>query len=135
MDLTNTKPNDTLLSLGDFIDDYSHLRFSYYQEESQLDNSMATGSSFSSNDTLETNVSDIDNINKKSERNILQIPELPHPSCVVSSIISSASNRMNSGNMRFKYADRIATAKTQTAQVKFSPSRRSTLIPEKNDKK
>lgn len=125
MDSKNTKINETL-SGGEFIDDYSHLRFSYYQDES-LNSSFATNS-VSSNDTLETNVSDFD-----IEKSKPQMPDLPHPSCVMASIISSASNRMNTGNMRFKYANRIETAKTQPTQFKFSPSRRSTLMPEKGN--
>ncbi|CAH4031848.1 unnamed protein product [Pieris brassicae] len=123
MDSNNTKTNETLPS-GEFIDDYSHLRFSYYQDDTL--NSFTTNSSVLSNDTLETNVSDF-NIKKPKP----QIPDLPHPSYVMASIISSASNRMNTGNMQFKYANGVETAKTQPAQFKFSPSRRSTLMPEK----
>ncbi|CAF4910829.1 unnamed protein product [Pieris macdunnoughi] len=126
MDSKSTETNETLPP-GEFIDDYSHLRFSYYQDDS-FNSSFTTNSSVLSNDTLETNVSDFNT--KKAEP---QIPDLPHPSYVMASIISSASNRMNTGNMQFKYANGVETAKTQPAQFKFSPSRRSTLMPEKNN--
>ncbi|XP_045484498.1 uncharacterized protein LOC123689262 [Pieris rapae] len=128
MDSKSSETNETLPS-GEFIDDYSHLRFSYYRDVS-LNSSFAINSSALSNDTLETDVSE-SNIKKAKP----QLPDLPHPSYVMASIISSASNRMNTGNMQFKYANRVETAKTQPAQFKFSPSRRSTLLPEKNNNK
>ncbi|XP_045502858.1 uncharacterized protein LOC123699860 [Colias croceus] len=138
--------NESTLSGGGefFIDDYSHLRFSYYQNrDGPLDSTLETmcNSTLPSDDatstTMETNVSDIEHVDERQElRNyyVSQIPELPHPANTVASIIASASNSMNSGNMRFKYADKIETAKKQpSAELEFSPSRRSTLMPKKNN--
>ncbi|CAK1553874.1 unnamed protein product [Leptosia nina] len=130
MSSENTKKcsESTITSGESFIDDYSHLRFSYYQDGDPNTTLQSNSSFVTANDTIQTFVSDI-SVNERRER--VDIPELPHPAFTMAAIIASASNRMNAGNMQFKYADKIETAKTETEALTFSPSRRSTMCPKK----
>uniref|UniRef100_A0A2A4J1T9 Uncharacterized protein n=1 Tax=Heliothis virescens TaxID=7102 RepID=A0A2A4J1T9_HELVI len=124
-------------SSSGFIDDYSQLRLSYYQHRGDIsDISCGTSNTSSEFETIETNLSETTILDAKEverqklrEYYISQIPELPHPSYVAASIISSAASKMGSV---FRYNDRIE----QGSQVpdlpndmKFDPKRRSTLKP------
>ncbi|CAG9565378.1 unnamed protein product [Danaus chrysippus] len=116
-----------------FIDDYSHLRLSYYQWRGDEPNSTLDSTS----DLSLCNIEDpkpIDNDSSDEGRKklrqylISQIPDFPHPSCTVASIIASASQRMNSRKSSFIYDKRIEEGvKKKRAPVIFSPERRSTL--------
>ncbi|KAG6452455.1 uncharacterized protein LOC115445011 [Manduca sexta] len=162
-----TEDNESQLTLLEeenmtncFIDDYSHLRLSYYQHRLSSSNEseasdyviVSSGdtsessdfvmvssdqtdlSRYSLEDSRTTEQTDISDTSIKiDERQILrdyyisQIPDLPHPSFTVASIIASASQRM--GGVHFKYNDRIEQGDAgDQVDVEFSPSRRSTLI-------
>nr|XP_021194976.2 uncharacterized protein LOC110379581 [Helicoverpa armigera] len=143
---TNENSNNQSTSFGSdqantsssgFIDDYSHLRLSYYQYRGDIsDISSGTSNTSSEFETIETNLSETTVVDAKEverqklrEYYISQIPDLPHPSFVAASIISSAATRMGSV---FRYNDRIEQG-SQVPDLKndmeFDPKRRSTLKP------
>lgn len=123
-----------------FIDDYSHLRLSYYQWRGDEPNFTLDSTSDLS---LCANTEDrkpIDNDSTDEGRRklrqylISQIPDFPHPSCTAASIIASASQRMNSRKSSFIYDKRIEEGvKKERAPVIFSPERRSTLKTSKRN--
>ncbi|VVC96427.1 unnamed protein product [Leptidea sinapis] len=134
--------NDSVVSSSEdnigFIDDYSHLRLSYYQNrEDPFD--LSVNSSFKScisHDSVDT-VGNDTNKDRTERKKLLdyyvsQMPDFPHPSATVASIIATSSNKMNDG-MRFKYDERVQTSmcKNHEDTLPFSPNRRSTLIPKK----
>lgn len=144
----STKQLDEASTSEFYIDDYSQLRLSYYQV-GETDTSLPASTDNSSTygeetcDTLETdlNVTSSEDA-KEQERQKLrdyyvsQIPDLPHPSYIVASIISSASHRM--GSVHLKYNDRIEQGNQfcdADKYMKFSPQRRSTLKPSEFPKK
>ncbi|XP_026762236.2 uncharacterized protein LOC113521000 [Galleria mellonella] len=144
----NTEENKTetseMLSTRDnisgfFIDDYSHLRLSYHQPHFKTSNVTSSDSAvsnsdssfgFNSCDTIETNLSecvkDSDEKQKMREYYISQLPDLPHPSFTVASIIATASQKAGS---QFRYNNRIEQGKKRERAVdlEFLPKRRSTL--------
>ncbi|XP_059053402.1 uncharacterized protein LOC131847773 [Achroia grisella] len=124
---------------GFFIDDYSHLRLSYHgahfktSKETSSDSSVSYGDSsfgFNSCDTIETDLSECvqesDERKKMREYYISQLPDLPHPSCTVASIIATASQKMGS---QFRYNSRIERGESsgRREELQFLPQRRSTL--------
>lgn len=125
-----------------FIDDYSHLRLSYYlhrdENESSIDFYSNSSNSNLSQDVLNTedNKKKIDEERRRlREYYVSQIPDLPHPACTVASIIASASRRMNSRNANFIYENKIVQGmKRQDKEMDFAPNRRSTLKPNSNAK-
>lgn len=141
---------ETGSSSGYFIDDYSHLRLSYYQlrnnntEETlsseKLDVTLSSCASMDeSSTTIETVLYEtsikptkVDEDRQKIwDYHTSQIPDLPHPAFSVASIISSASQRMESG-VRLMYNDRIEHNNTQNIASdvdEFNPERRSTMKP------
>ncbi|KAM3962519.1 uncharacterized protein ACR2FA_003424 [Aphomia sociella] len=148
MNTENNKTETTSATLsatdqvsGFFIDDYSHLRLSYQRAhfKESMSNVTFTDSSvsnrdssigFNSCDTIETDLSESfkepDERQKMREYYISQLPDLPHPSFTVASIIANASQKMGS---QFRYNDRTEQGKSteQSELFEFSPQRRSTL--------
>lgn len=125
-----------------FIDDYSHLRLSYYLHRDEKESSIDFYSN-SSNSNLSQDVSNTEDNKKKIDEErrrlreyyVSQIPDLPHPACTVASIIASASRRMNSRNANFIYENKIVQGmKRQDKEMDFAPNRRSTLKPNSNGK-
>lgn len=125
-----------------YIDDYSHLRLSYYQPDdtgSTFEPSTDESNTFckESCDTLETELSVTSIVDaKEAERQklreyyISQIPDLPHPAYTAASIIASASQRM--GGVLLRYNDRIEPGNQvhdAYKEMEFTPKRRSTLKP------
>ncbi|CAH0728401.1 unnamed protein product, partial [Brenthis ino] len=110
-----------------FIDDYSHLRLSYYQcrDFSCISDSSDVPDS-KSNKESEDSVED--KRRKLCEYFVSQIPDLPHPSHIAASIIASASNKMDSAS-GFIYENSIEQGTKKNDEVLFDPSRRSTLNP------
>ncbi|XP_028038626.1 uncharacterized protein LOC114249305 [Bombyx mandarina] len=133
---TSVQHSDTIKeenTTDNFIDDYSHLRLSYYrkQKEDSFDLNEVTDISFElSNEINDTTVKDEQQSLK--DYYISQIPDLPHPSFTVASIIASASQKMGSVNL--KYNDRIEQGNvSKNTDMEFVPQRRSTLKPKKLD--
>lgn len=136
---------------GTFIDDLSHLRLSYYQqrgmshenipnfEESADDSGLTSNCSVTMEEkpTVDTMLMELTELKEESEREkrreiyISKIPELPHPSFTVASIIASASQKMDSG-IYLKYNNRIEESRKcdcRDEKLEFNPKRRSTLKP------
>lgn len=120
-----------------YIDDYSQLRLSYYRHPGNITISTENEESEYTTDTavtIETNLSDVsikENCQKLRNYHISQIPDLPHPSFTVASIIASASQRM--GSFNFKYNDKIeekGNTREPCKYEKFSPQRKSSLKPD-----
>nr|XP_026489748.1 uncharacterized protein LOC113396139 [Vanessa tameamea] len=111
-----------------FIDDYSHLRLSYYQHRG---NDTTDYSNLSLNESKQDKNKIDDERRRLREYYVSQIPDLPHPSFTVASIIASASQKMNAGNSGFIYEKQIeqGTKRKDEDKVKFNPARRSTLKP------
>lgn len=129
-----------------FIDDYSHLRLSYYQVREgtlSFDQSIESPTRDSSerNHTFNTSLTDVseslvttqdietDERQRLREYYISQIPDLPHPSFTMSSIIASASHKMGGD---FIYNDRVEQ-KGGDEDMEFSPQRRSTMQPKRGN--
>ncbi|KPI92373.1 hypothetical protein RR46_13594 [Papilio xuthus] len=124
---------------GSFFEDLSHLRLSYYRYELSNHNSETIDSQFTQNDssiiekdTILTNISDLKE--DKTRKYISQLPDLPHPAYTMASIIASASNKMGSGSICFKYDDKVQVGTNardvqSKKQIQFNPTRRSTLQP------
>ncbi|KAF9823849.1 hypothetical protein SFRURICE_013386 [Spodoptera frugiperda] len=138
---TPLRSNDFDASSSGYIDDYSQLRLSYYQHRGTIsditDISGDTSTEEQTFDTVETSLNEtsVTVDEKEASRQklrdyyISQIPDLPHPSYVVASIISSASRKM--GSIHLRYNDRIEQGKAPDSRndSKFDPERRSTLKP------
>lgn len=133
-------------SSSGYIDDYSHLRLSYYQYRSALsDKSSGTSADTSTQGTFDTALIDLSDTSQPSivetedeRRNIRdyhvsQIPDLPDPSYVAASIISSASHNMGPVHgVHFRYNDRIeqeSRIPDSQNDLEFDPPRRSTMKP------
>lgn len=127
-------------SSSGYIDDYSHLRLSYYQHQSnvsEISSGTSEDTSCDTFDTMETELSETSVVDAKEverqkmrEYYISQIPDLPHPSYTMASIISSASRKM--GPMYLRYNDRIeqgSQVRDSMNNLEFNPHRRSTLKP------
>ncbi|KAJ0173691.1 hypothetical protein K1T71_010840 [Dendrolimus kikuchii] len=135
---------------GYFIDDYSHLRLSYYQlrgndtedslssqksngtlsSDASMDGSCKTFDTVLSETSINPAKVDVDR-QKMRDYNISQIPDFPHPAFSVASIISSASQRMES-DICLIYNDKIEQGNTRNLESdveEFTPNRRSTLKP------
>ncbi|XP_028176230.1 uncharacterized protein LOC114364316 [Ostrinia furnacalis] len=126
-------------STSGFIDDYSHLRLSYHRDMDESWEIVEMSSweivEMSQDEAEVSNVSDktddaSDARQKLREFWISQMPDLPHPSVTMASIISSASQKM--GMVQLKYSDRsepgqISQNESQPSPNRFSPQRRSTL--------
>ncbi|CAH0690108.1 unnamed protein product [Spodoptera exigua] len=138
---TPVRSNHIDASSSGFIDDYSQLRLSYYQHRgaildiTDISEDTSAGETF---ETVETSLSETSvTVDEKEARRqklrdyyISQIPDLPHPSYVVASIISSASRKM--GSIHLRYNDRIEQGKQapdSQNDLEFDPERRSTLKP------
>lgn len=133
---TSTQTEADSSSSSDFIDDYSQLRLSYYQQRSEFDISTTESYSDETFNTAETDLSEVPKDPKETERQklrdyyISQIPDLPHPAYTVASIISAASRKM--GPIHFRYNDRIEQGdeiRDSRNDLEFAPERRSTLKP------
>ncbi|XP_063387312.1 uncharacterized protein LOC134673278 [Cydia fagiglandana] len=160
MENSETSNNQTT---SGFIDDYSHLRLSYYQPRGRNNSLSFDQSNRESQDSLDNstlnhtagsvcelpNVQDVSIQNhactsrmgvsgskspvqdieierqRRREYYISQIPDLPHPSYTMASIIAAKSHQMG-GN--FAYNNRIEQGK---AELEFSPRDRSTMMPRK----
>ncbi|XP_041969426.1 uncharacterized protein LOC121726238 [Aricia agestis] len=119
-----------------YIDDYSHLRLSYYQQRYDthltFTDSLNSMSTFDNEDRL-SDIGDESRIRVPDERGnirkhcISEIPELPHPSKTAAAVIASISHRMDSGQPKFKYGSRVEGQRT--VPPTFAPDRRSTLKP------
>ncbi|XP_061721426.1 uncharacterized protein LOC133528179 [Cydia pomonella] len=161
MENSETSNNQTA---SGFIDDYSHLRLSYYQLRGRnnslsFDQSNRKSQDTQDNSTLnhtarmdvsvcespvvqdisiknhgctermgvsgsESSVQDIEiERQRRREYYISQIPDLPHPSYTMASIIAAKSRQMG-GN--FAYNNRIEKG---NAEIEFSPRDRSTMLP------
>ncbi|XP_063627665.1 uncharacterized protein LOC134799207 [Cydia splendana] len=161
MEDSETSNNQTI---SGFIDDYSHLRLSYYQPRGRnnslsFDHSNRESQDSQDNSTLnhtarmdgsgcespvvqdisiqnhactarmdvsgsKSSVQDIEiERQRRREYYISQIPDLPHPSYTMASIIAAKSRQMG-GN--FAYNNRIEQGK---AELEFSPRDRSTMLP------
>ncbi|CAH2094640.1 unnamed protein product [Euphydryas editha] len=120
-----------------FIDDYSHLRLSYYQPREEQELSIDFYNNSNSSQNLLESEEDKRKVDEERRRlreyYVSQMPDLPHPSCTVASIIASASQRMNSGYGNFIYDKKIVQGtKRQDEEIDFTPNRRSTLKPNAN---
>ncbi|XP_022818027.1 uncharacterized protein LOC111350627 [Spodoptera litura] len=139
---TPNRSNRSDSSSSGFIDDYSQLRLSYYQHRGAISDVTDISEDTSAEEThtfetVETSLSETSvTVDEKEARRqklrdyyISQIPDLPHPSYVVASIISSASHKM--GSIHLRYNDRIEQGKVPDSRndLKFDPERRSTLKP------
>lgn len=140
---------------GLFIDDYSHLRLSYYQQRT-LDFISNTNddSSFSTNPdvslnrsdciTMETEINDTtstdiktveekDEHQKPREHLVSQMPDLPHPSFTMASILGAASQRMSRADgVYLRYNNKIEEGLSRVRsrdEINFSPHHRSTMLP------
>ncbi|XP_026734710.1 uncharacterized protein LOC113498765 [Trichoplusia ni] len=136
LESTSTQTEADSSSSSDFIDDYSQLRLSYYQQRSEFDISTTDSYSDETFNTAETDLSEVPKDPKETERQklrdyyISQIPDLPHPAYTVASIISAASRKM--GPIHFRYNDRIEQGdeiRDSRNDLEFAPERRSTLKP------
>ncbi|KAI8425157.1 hypothetical protein MSG28_006986 [Choristoneura fumiferana] len=147
MEFINMDQEDTLENGEEpsetFIDDYSHLRLSYYQvrdgtslsfdqtiesptqDSSELNHTFNTALTDVSESLATTQDIETDEREKLREYYISQMPDLPHPSFTMSTIIASASHKMG-GN--FIYNDRVEQ-KGGDEDVEFFPQRRSTMQP------
>ncbi|XP_046971568.1 uncharacterized protein LOC124538526 [Vanessa cardui] len=109
-----------------FIDDYSHLRLSYYQHRGNV-------TSDDSNTTLNESKMDKNKIDDERRRlreyYVSQIPDLPHPSYTVASVIATASQKMNGNGFKYEKQIEQGTKRQDEDKVKFDPARRSTLKP------
>ncbi|XP_063367328.1 uncharacterized protein LOC134655795 [Cydia amplana] len=163
MNMENSETSNNQATSSGFIDDYSHLRLSYYQprgrnnslsfdqsnRESQdsQDNSTLNHTAIDGSEHESPDVHDISIQNhactarmgvsgsvppvhdieierqRRREYYISQIPDLPHPSYTMASIIAAKSRQMG-GN--FTYNNRIEPGK---AEMEFSPRDRSTMLP------
>ncbi|KAJ8723986.1 hypothetical protein PYW07_007966 [Mythimna separata] len=142
---TSVQSDQTNTSSSGFIDDYSHLRLSYYQHRGPLsDIASGTSEDTFSEETFDTVLTDLSEISPitiegQAERqnlreyNVTQIPDLPDPSYVAASIISSASRKMGPVHgVHFIYNDRIeqgGRAPDSSNDLEFDPQRRSTMKP------
>ncbi|KAJ8713958.1 hypothetical protein PYW08_007578 [Mythimna loreyi] len=140
------RSDQTNTSSSEFIDDYSHLRLSYYQHRGPLSDVSGGTSEDKSEETFDTVLTDLSEVSQTSiddekqaeiqklrEYNVTQIPDLPDPSYVAASIISSASHKMGPVHgVHFKYNDRIEQGSRVPASwndLEFDPQRRSTMKP------
>ncbi|KPJ18127.1 hypothetical protein RR48_11975 [Papilio machaon] len=126
---------------GSFIDDLSHLRLSYYRCESHSNSEITNDSKLTESDlsviekdTMLTDISDLKEEKDEQRKYISQFPDLPHPAYTMASIIASASNKMGSGRICFKYDDKVQVGTNardvqNKKQIEFNPTRRSTLQP------
>lgn len=112
-----------------FIDDYSHLRLSYYQCRDLSSSGDSTyepyGPDSESNNTMDAQR---DKRRKLLEYFVSQIPEFPHPSHTAASIVASASKKVDKTS-GFKYNNKIEQGNKANDDIVFTPDRRSTLIP------
>ncbi|XP_063539090.1 uncharacterized protein LOC134748286 [Cydia strobilella] len=163
MNMENSGISNNQTTSG-FIDDYSHLRLSYYQlrgRNNSLSFDQSNRESQDSQDnsalnhTARIDVSECESVvvqdisiqnhactmrmgvsgsespvqdieierQRRREYYISQIPDLPHPSYTMASIIAAKSRQMG-GN--FAYNNRIEQGK---AEMDFSPRDRSTMLP------
>lgn len=116
-----------------FIDDYSHLRLSYYQYRD-----LSSASASASNSTYEPYGPDSernitvdaheDKRRKLLEYFVSQIPDLPHPSHTAAKIVASASKKIDK-TISLRYNNKIEQGKKINDQIVFAPDRRSTLNP------
>ncbi|XP_072929502.1 uncharacterized protein [Epargyreus clarus] len=143
-DKTSSILSTSELSADDgFIDDYSHLRLSYYQARS-FEDSMTSGidihydpnlTEADVNTTCDNTVEEIQEQERRKlrEYHVSQIPDLPPPTFTMASIVSSLSSKMNSGQHNFKYESQIEhgiNTNGRDAENRFAPNRRSTLNPQ-----
>ncbi|CAG9789235.1 unnamed protein product [Diatraea saccharalis] len=137
MDSENNKTMESMKSTdttqqeisGYFIEDESHLRLSYYRENYNFDDSIdsfASAQSTSFQADQQQSVLDRSDIRRKISEYVSQMPDLPHPSETVTSIITSASRKMGMVNLR--YNNKIELGKKES-DAPFSPNRRSTMNP------